>query len=232
MDADIDEFFDYPFSDSVGLREFLGYLNQHRYTAVVTQLLDMFSDQPLAHLTSKKDESLKAVYGYYDISNLTTTSYDRAELASGYGSRNAIANQNTSLVFGGIRKTLYGKEWLTNCLLTKHSLFVPGSDIDLFPHVHFVNNARLADISCVMLHYKLTSNALEVALQNKKSFVGLGKGYGDFAEFLMSNPDYEIKKSTAVRYLNAQRLAVDGFLFTSEEYQEYVRSTPNCMTSA
>jgi Glycosyl transferase family 2 len=45
--ADIDELFDYPFSEKLSLRDFLGYLNNNNYTAVVAQMLDMFSDVPL-----------------------------------------------------------------------------------------------------------------------------------------------------------------------------------------
>ena len=47
LDADIDEFFDYPFSDAIDLQQFLVYLNQNHYTAIITHLLDMFSDRPL-----------------------------------------------------------------------------------------------------------------------------------------------------------------------------------------
>src|SRR5829696_2420271 len=46
--ADIDELFDYPYSDVVGLDSFLGYLNANSYTAVVAQMLDMFPEEPLS----------------------------------------------------------------------------------------------------------------------------------------------------------------------------------------
>src|SRR5262252_8387422 len=50
--ADIDELFDYPFSDRLALRDFLRYLNGPGFSAVVTQMLDMFSDVPLADVRS------------------------------------------------------------------------------------------------------------------------------------------------------------------------------------
>src|SRR5215216_7711170 len=37
--ADIDELFDYPYSDVVGLDSFLGYLTEKSYTAVAAQIL-------------------------------------------------------------------------------------------------------------------------------------------------------------------------------------------------
>src|SRR5215211_8602277 len=46
--VDIDELFDYPYSDIVGLGSLLGYLNERSYTAVVAQMLDMFPEEPLS----------------------------------------------------------------------------------------------------------------------------------------------------------------------------------------
>src|SRR5215210_5008710 len=46
--VDIDELFDYPYSDVVGLDSLLGYLNERSYTAVVAQMLDMFPEEPLS----------------------------------------------------------------------------------------------------------------------------------------------------------------------------------------
>jgi glycosyltransferase involved in cell wall biosynthesis len=225
LDADIDELFDYPGSEVLELQDFLEYLNDNRYTAVVTQLLDMFSDQPLSHLVKKQQvENLKKTYQYYDISEVERMEYCHADVVRKNAYRNEISNENTELLFGGIRRTLYGSDWLTNCLLTKHSLFCTGQGVELFPHVHFVNNAKLADVSCPMLHYKLTSNALDTALQNKQSFPTIGKGYGDFIDFLLKNPDYHIRRSTAVKYEGASVLADRRFLFESDRYREYVAS--------
>lgn len=221
LDADIDEFFDYPFSDVIGLREFLEYLNRKQYTAVITQLLDMFSDRPVSHLAKKQEENLKAVYQYYDISEVTRTDYRVSKIVAMYGHENQISNGNAALISGGIRKTLYGND----CLLTKHSLFLPGKGLELFPHVHFVNNARLADVSCVMHHYKLTSNALDIALQNKERFSANSNGYADFIDVIIKKPDYQIKQNTAVKYGSVNGLVESGFLFMSEEYREYVRNS-------
>lgn len=224
LDADIDEFFDFPYSNVIRLHDLLEYLNGKQYTAVMTQLLDMFSDTPLSRLTQHDDDNLSAVYEYYDTSDLAKTPYRASELVASYGSSNQVSNANAALYFGGIRKRLYGND----CLLTKHSLFMPDKRLDLFPHVHFVNHARLADVSCVMLHYKLTRNALDVALQNKEGFVGNSERYGQFIDFLSNKPAYQIKQHTAVRFKTVDELVENGFLFASQEYREYVRTkAPN-----
>jgi hypothetical protein len=217
LDADTDEFFDFPFSDIIGLQGFLAYLNLHRYTAVITQLLDMFSDKPLSYLSGERTEDVKVTYKYYDLTNITKSDYGTSDLTANYGRANKTTG-NQSLCWGGIRKTLYGN----NCLLTKHSLFLPGAEIDLFPHVHFANKASIADVSGVMLHYKLTSNALNCAVQNQKNFTENRETYGAFIETLQRESDRVIRSDTAREFRNAADLAQDEFLSMSAVYEEYV----------
>src|SRR5215218_4136819 len=66
--VDIDELFDYPYSDVVSLGSLLRYLNERSYTAVVAQMLDMFSEEPLSDAPSKEGEPLKEQHRFYDIS--------------------------------------------------------------------------------------------------------------------------------------------------------------------
>jgi Glycosyl transferase family 2 len=219
LDADIDEFFDYPMSEKVALKDFLEYLNSQRYTAVATQLLDMFSDKAPTALASEQGD-LTEVYRYYDLSNMTRVGYANSELVQTYARENYLSNQNTALYYGGIRKTLYGND----CLLTKHSLFFLEEDLELFPHVHFVNRARLADVSGVMRHYKLTSNALDIAIQNREGFSGNSKGYRDFIAFLTDKPDQKIERETARKFRGLRDLIESGFIFTSHEYETYAKA--------
>lgn len=221
--ADIDELFDYPFSDRVSLREFLEYLNQKQFTAVVTQLLDMFSDKPLSALSRDPGQDLAKVYRYYDLSDITRMQYKEADIVNRYGRGNEVTDSRSALYFGGIRKTLYGN----NCLLTTHSLFVPRKPIELFPHVHFVNNAKLADVSCVTRHYKLTSNALAIAAQNKRAFSGNSKGYSDFIQFLTNQATKPIKTRSSVMFHCVDELVDKGFLIISPEYRAIADAKAN-----
>jgi hypothetical protein len=63
--ADIDELFDYPYSEIISLRSLLRYLNQGSYTAVVAQMLDMFPEEPLSDTAALvEDETLKEITFY------------------------------------------------------------------------------------------------------------------------------------------------------------------------
>ena len=56
--VDIDELFDYPYSDVIGLGSLLGYLKAKSYTAVTAQMLDMFPEEPLAGPNGRTREVL------------------------------------------------------------------------------------------------------------------------------------------------------------------------------
>ena len=218
LDADIDEYFDYPFSDSVSLAKFLEYLNRRNYSVVLAQMLDMFSEQPLAALAHKKPcENVKEVYRFYDLSEVRRVDYRNAGLVRAYAPRNLVANQETSLYFGGVRKALFG----VNCLLSKHSLFRTDEGLELFPHVHFMNRAKVADVSCVLLHYKLVSNAYETAVQNREAFRGTSKGYSDLMHMVETMPERRIRTETAAEFRAVADLLESNFLFSSNEYRQY-----------
>jgi hypothetical protein len=221
LDADIDEFFDYPFSTVISLKQLFEYLNQRQYTAVITQMLDMFSDAPLSTLNKVREDRLSEVYSYYDISDITRVEYHSDPLTVHYGDRNNVSNRNAALYWGGVRRTLCGNE----CLLTKHALFFPSKDMELFPHVHFVNNARLADFSCVLRHYKLTGNAIEMALQSKEGFPANSRVYSQLIDFVASNFTTSIKQRGAAQLKQTAELVDNGFLFASTDYLTYVSTT-------
>src|SRR5215218_799051 len=57
--VDIDELFDYPYSDVISLKSLLRYLNEHQYTAVVAHMLDMFPEEPLSEFAGNEDVPIK-----------------------------------------------------------------------------------------------------------------------------------------------------------------------------
>jgi hypothetical protein len=221
LDVDVDEFFEYPGSKVLSLAGFLQYLNDGDYSAVLTQMLDMFSDRPLAALAERQPpENLREVYRFYDISRVTTQDYRTADLVRRYASGNSLPSEEVRLCFGGIRRAL----WNLNCLLTKHSLVRMGRNVELFPHVHFVNRARLADVSAILLHYKLVSNAYQAAAQNRGAFHGISKGYDDLMRLIEAQPQMKIRSESAVELGEVVDLADEGFIFLSSAYRERVRN--------
>src|SRR5215208_5689769 len=147
--VDIDELFDYPYSDVVALDSFLGYLSSNSYTAVAAQILDMLSEESLSGREGTlEDEPLKERHRFYDISNISRRSNKRRH----FRHNNALENDDIVMFSSGIRGAIFGDNRI---LLTKHPLvFLNGKVKPLTPGPHWVANANIADISCVLLHYK------------------------------------------------------------------------------
>lgn len=144
--ADIDEFLYLPMHRS--LRDILGYLNKNHYDTVVIQMLDMFSKEDIKIEEQKGTwtiERLRSIYRYYDLTNINDAPYIRSILSR--------PHPLIKLLFGGIRKTVFGLD----CFLTKEALFL-GRKSTYLKSSHLLAKAKVADFSAVFLHYKFTEN--------------------------------------------------------------------------
>src|SRR5215211_5780753 len=114
--ADIDELFDYPYSDVVSLSSLLRYLNERSYTAVVAQMLDMFPEEPLSGRASTLlEEPLKERHRFYDISNVKRENIkDLPRLRN-----NTLESDEIEFFYHGIRSIVFRR---THHLLTKFPL--------------------------------------------------------------------------------------------------------------
>jgi glycosyltransferase involved in cell wall biosynthesis len=213
--VDIDELFDYPGSNRLSMPWFLRYLNTHGYTAVVAQMLDMFADGVLDEQVSNASDSLKETYPYYDISDITQEDYARR-----YGRYNLASNDAIKFHFGGIRRTLFGTEdWIT-----KHPLVFVDRRIEPIRTGHDVFNARIADISAVLLHYKFLSNFRDFARRavQEGGYFNNSQAYRAYSQALEREPRLYIRQPTSQRLASINDLVEQGFLVVSPEYVRWV----------
>ncbi|HMD60199.1 MAG TPA: glycosyltransferase family 2 protein [Opitutaceae bacterium] len=213
--CDIDELFDYPFSDRVSLAGLLSYLDARGFTAVVTQLLDLFSDCPLSRLNDDDATPLDVAYPYYDLSGLVATDYEWSRLS----------NEAVKMHFGGIRRILFG----TENGLTKAALVFVRKDIRIFEGWHHAVNALVADFTCVLRHYPFTSafyeKVREAAATGRYGELTTDE-YRKYWGVLAANPDLSLYLPTARRYSGTDRLIEEGFLVVSPEFREWAQSHP------
>ncbi|HZY25563.1 MAG TPA: glycosyltransferase family 2 protein, partial [Bacteroidales bacterium] len=212
--ADIDELFDYPFSHALDLKSFLNYLNKNSYTAVVAQMLDLFSNQSLGNLRSTKYNDLKSVYIYYDLSDIHKDDYRYGELS----------NKQVKMHYGGIRKTLFG----TNNGLTKVPLILVDKNTKLFVDYHHVKKSFIADLTCVLFHYPFTSRFCEKvteAVKTDRYALSAGHEYKKYWEGLQEDPDINIKSKSkaACKLEELTDLIENGFLVVSPQYMQWVK---------
>lgn len=208
--ADIDEFFDYPYSSILTLHDFLGYLNENHYTAVVTQLLDLFSDKPLTELDRSGDEFIQEKFKYYDISGIRKHNYGFSKYPL----------DKIKFHHGGIRRLIFG----TNNGLTKTSLIFMDRKVESFVEWHHTRNTRIADISCVLKHYPFISSFYEKVRDAIRTgrYGMFGSEYKAYWKKLKSTPNLNLKLETSQCFDGLEKLIDQEFIIVSEQYQKWV----------
>ena len=216
LNVDIDELFAYPYMDVVGLDALLGYLNENAYTAVVANVLDMFPEKPLTDAAGGGDEPLRELHRFYDLSDLRDEEYGSVGDIG-----NHLANPDVPILRGGIRRTLFG---LTPLLIKHPLIFWDGrlKPVDLSEH--WVGDARLADFTGVLLHYKLL-NGLYAAVRREVASRRYPNRWGKYDRYLRvleASPKLEIMVDTARELKSTNDLVGTRFMVLSEEYVRFV----------
>jgi hypothetical protein len=221
--ADIDELFDYPYSDVVSLGSFLGYLNRNSYTAVVAQMLDMFPEEPLSDTAVDPDEPLKERHRFYDLSNLkkrSITEHRRCPPSNTYGSDDIPA------LAGGIRWTVFG----VSTFLTKHPLVFLDDRLVPLSGPHWVSNAKVADVTCVLQHYKFLGGHLRVqaaqgtgARRKKRNNKGADR-YRRYSEVLERTSNLSVRTDASKELNSVNDLVGTRFVSVSRRYMRFVGS--------
>lgn len=207
--VDIDEFFDYPYSDKMNLSSLLKYLNENSYTAVLGQMLDMFSDKPLAKVISEPTDDIKKKYAYYDISEI-----EKVDLRI-FGLKKH---------FGGINKSIFG---IGDIKLSKFPLFFMDHKIKPFRlSSHDIKNGRIADFSVVLNHYKFLGSFYDKVIRVVKEGQ-YHKGslhYKIYLSVLKDNYDFNILQKTSNKLNSVNDLVKNDFLIVSENYLSWIKS--------
>ena len=225
--VDIDELFDYPYSDVLNLRSFLSYLNDKSYTAVAAQMLDMFPEKPLSGRTSRVDEPLKDLHIFYDISNVSRRPLAKRSLRRG----NALENKDIESFSGGIRNTLFG----TGPYLTKFPLVrLDGKVKPINGSSHRIADAAIADVTSVLFHYKFIDEhfhrQVAQAVWEEHRLRGSAV-YKRYSEVLENAPSLQLKLETASEIGDVNDLLERSFLTVSEDYVNRVNAKDRASAS-
>lgn len=217
MCVDIDELFDFPYSNKISMKNFIEYLRANGFTSIVGYMLDMFS------ITEKASGIyLEDIYTHYDISNIEKSDYYSAFQA--FNNFNIITNKNVCLYYGGVRQAYIGKKAQSQFLLVKHPLFFVDHYIEPISMPHFCNKTKVADISCVLRHYKLTFS-LKEKINNgvaKDDYSYMIKEQIDAYKYMTGNANTLIGSSNAQKYIGADDLIANNFIQVTENYESFV----------
>jgi len=210
--ADIDELFDYPSSDRLTLTALIAYLNARGFTAVIAQMLDMYSDGPLLAVASTAEDRLKDKYQYYDLSAVEPRPYQWSA-----PSRPAI-----KMHWGGVRRSVFG----TNNGLTKAALVRIDGRVRPFVEWHQATGAIIADFTCVLRHYPFVGSfrdkVLDAARTGRYGTTTTDE-YIAYARALTTDPNLSLMGPGTRRFSAVDELVNAGFLVVSDEYCRWVR---------
>jgi glycosyltransferase involved in cell wall biosynthesis len=213
--ADIDERFDFPFSDRITLVDFLRYLNSYNYSGVLTPMIDLFADGPMSTWPASPNVERECIW--FDHSNLQSLPM---EPISQWLAGNRYASKELKLLIGGIRKEFFhvGRP------MTKQSLLFPSRGaVPITPH--WTIRASFADVSAALLHYPFNKDfykrCVEIVQRNSH-----WKNSGEYRIYLSklteAGEQFTFKKPTSKRFENVNQLIADGHLVVSKNYLDYV----------
>lgn len=155
--------------------------------------------------------------------------YDNSELSKRdyrdwMGNKNRLPSDTVPLHLyrGGIRKTTFGVDpWLT-----KHPLLFKDGGVELsLKTSHACSNARVADVTCVLYHYKFDRRFVEAC----RTAVQRGNYWNDSHEYrrylkrLKQNSRLELKQPTARKLQGVNQLVEEGFLVASAAFYRFIQ---------
>lgn len=213
MLVDADEFFDYPNSNRISLKELISYLDDHGFNAVNSTMLDMFSTKPLAELSRRTTrEFARENYPYFDLEDISQT-----PLNDNLHPTNNLGNKELNHFKGGIRKTFFG----INNTLTKHPLMRFKNGQPFFKNEHIPRKAIIADFSTVLFHYKLIASFVDKTFQyaEEENYWRNSYEYKMYREALDSNNSLALSTTGMEKYTDLEQLVEKGFLITSSQYR-------------
>jgi hypothetical protein len=216
MCVDIDELFEFPGSGTLTTRSFLDYLNAHGFTSVVAYMLDMFSAD--AHTAGVY---LEDAYPNFDLSDVSKGDYFSGFEA--FCDHNVLPCPEIGNYYGGVRQN-HIRSGESRFLLTKHPLVFIDHHIEAVTMPHFCNKARIADVTCLLKHYKLTASLKERIKEGIRtdsfSFI-IKDQIAAYLSLSINGPDYRAGRPCEV-YTGVGHLVENGFLYTSERYRAYL----------
>lgn len=150
--VDADEFLDYPGSTNRSMAELLEYLDAGAYNAVTACMIDFM---PVAVHDEAHGQPLKRGAGRFFT---RLGAIERQSYPGGWLTQGNVVPSNVRSYAGGIRAEVLGTAGI---LLLKHPMLKIGGQLLPFAHPHSSHNARVADVSLALHHYKFVGRYLD-----------------------------------------------------------------------
>ncbi|CAN5641392.1 hypothetical protein BH23GEM11_BH23GEM11_04100 [soil metagenome] len=205
---DVDELWHYPCAADRSLAEFLGYLDANGFDTAVCQMLDMFSDLPFSALDSRAEDDLKRKYPFHDLGDVERGPYP-------YGDP---VPPDVQMHYGGVRKRVFGtRNWLTKAALVRVS-----PEMRLFVDTHFNTPARVADVTCLLMHFPFVDRfpaKVEEAVADRRYLQSAQHEYLAYQQTLSRPSELTLTGPDTARFTTPESLLDQGFLVASNRFR-------------
>lgn len=213
--VDIDEFFEYPNSEIVSLDSFVKYLDQHGFTAVISQMLDMF---PKEIARGEQRDFKRHEHCYYMINNLLQGEYKLCDPAV---QKNSPEWTHHTLR-GGVRSAMFAAA----PFLTKHPLIRRSRLTRRNRFGHLLDIGIVADVESILLHYKFFGDFFEHVANavTEEQYYKASREYKLYHHFLKSLDKLVFPTEEAEVWNSTNKLIEQKVISTSLSYQEWCSS--------
>jgi hypothetical protein len=215
--VDADEILIYPDFERISLRAFCNSLDLASFDALDCVLLDMYPEGRLSEVEYERGTDPLLIAPCFDRSSYTDAPwFGGSSCADGGTVSHYIHHMNLfyrgpSRLVGGMRKRVFN----VDACISKFPLVKFKKRMYLCPGTHFVQNARIADLRGVLLHFKylndFTQNiASEVARVQRAH--GNELEYKEYLTVLNSRPDLSLFCSDSTRFSGSSQLVQLGLM--------------------
>ncbi|SEN57442.1 Glycosyl transferase family 2 [Pseudorhodobacter antarcticus] len=213
--ADADELFEAPLG--APLPQLTAYLNQREFTAMVTQMLDLFAPAPYAQTKGWDYATVIARADRYSLGQMETLPYHEQTRIDFSWFLDANHGE-VALKRGGLRAEVFGEA----CFLSKHSLVRNIAGVAVMVHPHCASGVRVADVTGLLRHYKLAGDYLA------RDAASVAAGTWDHAEdakrlaAAVGGDAFVITPAQSQVYAGPGLLVDQGFLEASDAYRAFI----------
>ncbi len=217
--VDIDELFEYPGLGTISSASFIDYLNANKYTAVVAYMLDMFAVQERPHSIYLED-----LYTNFSLRDIEKEDYFAGFEA--FCNYNVLPCPEIGNYYGGVRQS-HVKASESRFLLTKHALMFIDNHLEAVTMSHFCNNARVADVTCLLKHYKLTASLkqrIEDGIKTEMFSFILKDQIAAYLALVGNGADPTSGRTSEV-FAGVSHFVDNGFLHVSDNFRNHLAGT-------
>ncbi|WP_167853569.1 glycosyltransferase family 2 protein [Roseovarius aestuariivivens] len=207
--VDVDEIFVFPGCEATGLRRFLTYLDGKKATAVVAPMIDMYPGGAIAEAGYRAGQDPLEVAPFFDV--------------EGYQLGGARSEARGLPVRGGPRHRLFwegrGRDF-PSPVLRKTPLLRWSATSELIASTHKVKGCSWAEVSGVLLHFKLLQDFAASAREEtaRAQHFADARQYRAYDEVISKREALTAYYEGSVRFRNTEQLCQLGLMRVPPAY--------------